>query len=319
MVHTEVPKRAAPVLKYLPQPRAAAQEHKAQKQARPFYAAAVQDAAKVPQHGGCEQNARQRKQHSLHVIAGRPARHREARSHQFRKVMIGQGIAGKAQVLRGKPQKKALRIAHVPEKILLGHHGAARGNGQGEAKRAAHTVQRQQAQHSRTQPAFSRPVRRAQGCKQRPALCPKPGQPRGSQKPRQPEGPPCAGQCAARRKRQHAEYKRGRLQKAEALCAHRFGQHPPGQPDTQHAQSKRQRRQEQPAEGVHTGAGRDEHRHARHDGPALFHALQVSHGAALLLRQAAKLFTGRTAHAGALCVIDGGHCRAARVWHRKRR
>ena len=193
--------------------------------------------------------------------------------------MIRQGVAGKAKVLRGEPQKEALRVAYIPEKILLRHHGAACRRGQGKAKRAAHTVQRQQAQHGRAQPAVAGLIRRTQGCKQRPALCPQPKKPRGNQKPRQPEGAAGAGQHTARRKRQHAERERGRLQKAEPLCARNFGQHPPGQPDTQHAQNKRQRGNKQPAEGVHTGAGHNEHRHARQDGPALFHALQVSHGA----------------------------------------
>ena len=78
MIDAEVPERAAAVFKHLPQPRAAAQKHKAQKQARLFDTAIVQNAAKVPQHGNCEQNARQRKQRSLDIIARSTGGHGKA-------------------------------------------------------------------------------------------------------------------------------------------------------------------------------------------------------------------------------------------------
>ena len=38
--------------------------------------------------------------------------------------MIGDGVAGKAQVLGRQPLQKALGVAQIPEKVVVGQHGA---------------------------------------------------------------------------------------------------------------------------------------------------------------------------------------------------
>ena len=49
--------------------------------------------------------------------------------------MIGDGVPGKTQVLGRQPLQKALGVAQVPEKVVVGLHGA-RGHGVGIGQHA---------------------------------------------------------------------------------------------------------------------------------------------------------------------------------------